>query len=98
LSLLRLFEDLIEQRAIVEVDRLHLRPAAEIPDREEREVGETPLELRGDLRIAGTIIILPDDLLGRGRVEEAEIGFGSLARAFLVDIRVEDGDRRFGEG
>jgi hypothetical protein len=74
---LGVFEDLVEQAAVVEVVGLRLLPAAEIAvDREQLHVREARLVLGRDLRVARPVIILGDDLLRLGRVEIFEIGLG----------------------
>ena len=77
----------------------HLGPAAEqrIVDRDELDLGEA-LEVRriGRSRVGRTVEVLGDDLLALVAVEVLEIGLGDLARALLVDVLVDQRDRRLG--
>jgi hypothetical protein len=63
--------DLIEQAAVGEEGRLGLAPAAEVRvDVRQRELGEARAVLGQRLRIARPIVVLGDDVLRLGRVEE----------------------------
>jgi hypothetical protein len=77
--------------------RLCRIPAAEILDRDKVHGGKAIGELRPDSGIARPVVVVADDGLRRGGVEEFEIGGGGGLRALLFHDRVHHGDGRLGQ-
>src|SRR5882757_602544 len=90
--------DPIEGPIVCEMSSLRLRPTAECTvDGHERDVRKLFRILRGDIRIARTIEMLGGNFLPFLGIQVAQIFFGDLARAMLVDHLVDDGHRRLRE-
>src|SRR3954470_23307101 len=89
---------LIEDRAVLEVGFVRLRPAAKnFLDREQIDVRELTRELGRDRGIARSIKVLGGDALALGAVQVFEIRLRDRARAMLVDDTVDQRDGRFGK-
>ena len=89
--------DLVKYPAVAKELRLSFFPAAEVIDRGERQLGEAgDIGGIGCLRLDRTVEVLGGDLLALIGIEVVEISLRDLAGAFLVDIAVNDSDRRVG--
>src|SRR6266545_5531602 len=73
---------------------VHLRPAAELVDLHEFEVGKSISVAFAHLRQSRTEIELRRELLRLRRIQEGQIRFRRFPRAALVDGLIDYGDRR----
>src|SRR5437899_5304128 len=73
--------NLVEHALVTEEFRLRRFPAAELCDRRQFDFRKIARMLRRDSRVDWTVMVLRDDLLRLGRVQEFEIGFGNLLGA-----------------
>ena len=69
----------------------------DIGDGEELDLGELALVFGEHGRRARPVEVLRRDFLARVGVQVLEIGFRYRARAMLVDVFVDDGNRRLGQ-
>ena len=94
--LLRLV-DRVEYAAVADEFLANVIPVlADVGHREEPNRRKCCPVLLEDLLVARTVVVLGDDLLRLVRIEEFQIGFGRGPRAFAVDIRIYNGNVRFG--
>ena len=90
--------DLVEDAAVAEVLGLHLRPAAEVGDRDQVELREA-----GDVRrvggagVPGAVEVLERDRLALGAVEVVEVGLGRRALLVGLDVALDQRHGRLGQ-
>src|SRR5690606_12510118 len=92
------FKNAVEPATVVEMIVLRLFPATEhLVDTEQLDIDELVGKLPGDLRVAGTVVVLGRQALRFIDVQVLQVALGGLACTLAVDVPVDHGHRRLGE-
>lgn len=89
--------NLVETAALIEMVFLGITPPAKnIFNRKQFDRRKLLLVLGGDTGQTRAQVILGDDVLGFGRIQEVQIRFGYVPAALVIDNLVDDGDGYIG--